>query len=370
MQKLVLPSQETLSLSRYPDRKNETLMPFDASDELVLSHFHENESSAQNVLVIEDNFGALSLGLKEITKSIFTDSFVSSKGILENCLSNKISAPKIINDLQNIDKEYDFVVIKLPKNMSYFEDLLITISRVCPIGTKIICAAMIKHLPTSAFTLLEKYIGPVTTSLAKKKARLLFSTIEKVPQELSSPYPIQVQMPGFSEKFSNHSNVFSREKLDQGSRFLLEHIPSRDYKNILDLGCGNGIIGIKAKMKNPDSHIHFADESFMAIKSAKENYQKYFSDEAFFHWTNCFENGEKNFFDLVLCNPPFHQNNTVGDFIAWQMFNDAAKVLKKGGQLRVIGNRHLGYHIKLARLFSKVDMVEGNKKFVIIDAFK
>lgn len=370
MEKLTLPSQEILSLSRYPIRKNETLMPFDAADELVLSHFDEFEKSAKNTLVIEDNFGALSLGLREFSKEIFTDSYVSSKGILQNAEANKISPPTILNDLQNIDQEYDYVVIKLPKNMSYFEDLLMTIARVCPMGTKVICAAMIKHLPTSAFTLLEKYIGPVTTSLAKKKARLLFSTISKTPQELESPYPMQVEMSGFSEKFSNHSNVFSREKIDQGSRFFLEHIPKNGYKNILDLGCGNGIIGIKAKMKNPESHIHFADESFMAIKSAKENYQKYFHDEAFFHWTNCIENGEKNFFDLVLCNPPFHQNNTVGDFIAWQMFNDAAKVLKKGGQLRVIGNRHLGYHTKLARLFSKVEIVDGNKKFVIVDAFK
>lgn len=168
----------------------------------------------------------------------------------------------------------------------------------------------------------------------------------------------------------NHSNLFSREKLDIGTRFFLEHIPRGSYKTILDLGCANGIIGIKAKMLNPEAKIHFSDESAMAIQSAKTNYENHFKDEAAYFWTNCFEGQPKNFLDLVLCNPPFHQGNTIGDFIAWQMFQDAYDSLKPGGILRVIGNSHLGYQVKLKKLFGNSQIIATNNKFIICDARK
>jgi 16S rRNA G1207 methylase RsmC len=174
----------------------------------------------------------------------------------------------------------------------------------------------------------------------------------------------------FAQEIVNHSNLFSREKLDIGTRFLLEHIPKGDFETILDLGCANGIVGIMAKKMNPQAKLIFSDESQMAIQSARINYQQYYSDEAEYHWTNCYENQAKNSLDLVLCNPPFHQSNTIGDFIAWQMFQDARDALKTGAVLRVIGNSHLGYQIKLKKLFGNSKMVATNSKFMIVDAVK
>ncbi|QSA19272.1 methyltransferase, partial [Vibrio furnissii] len=75
---------------------------------------------------------------------------------------------------------------------------------------------------------------------------------------------------------------------------------------------------------------------------------------------------------LVVCNPPFHQQQAITDHIAWQMFCDSKHVLRKGGKLLVIGNRHLGYDVKLTRLFgrSQVKTVASNQKFVILQAIK
>jgi 23S rRNA (guanine1835-N2)-methyltransferase len=72
--------------------------------------------------------------------------------------------------------------------------------------------------------------------------------------------------------------------------------------------------------------------------------------------------------DLILCNPPFHQQNTVGDQIANSMFKESRKVLRKGGELWVIGNRHLNYHVNLNRLFGAHSVVASNAKFVILKA--
>jgi 16S rRNA (guanine1207-N2)-methyltransferase len=52
------------------------------------------------------------------------------------------------------------------------------------------------------------------------------------------------------------------------------------------------------------------------------------------------------------------------------MFCDAKHVLSNGGKLIVIGNRHLGYDVKLARLFGEanVETLELNQKFEILQA--
>jgi 16S rRNA G1207 methylase RsmC len=73
---------------------------------------------------------------------------------------------------------------------------------------------------------------------------------------------------------------------------------------------------------------------------------------------------------VILCNPPFHQQQILSDHIAWQMFTDAFKALHTYGELRVVANRHLGYHEKLKRLFGGAKVIASNAKFVILSAIK
>ena len=72
--------------------------------------------------------------------------------------------------------------------------------------------------------------------------------------------------------------------------------------------------------------------------------------------------------DLVLCNPPFHQGQAVTRRVAAQMFVGAARVLRPGGRLLVVGNRHLEYHRRLPRYFARVATVRSNPSFVVLEA--
>lgn len=352
------------SLKRYPVRKNDLLQAWDSADELILQHLENLDLKQKRILIINDSFGAVSFALSEWDITAYTDSFVSYMGTRINTEEKIIP----LNDLGQLTGKYDFVLLKIPKNMSFMEDILARLTHHLHSESQIICGAMVKHLPTTSFDLLGKYIGETSTSLAQKKARLIFAKFQKSPER--SPYPQSIQVESFEKPFINHSNLFSREKLDIGTRFFLEHIPKGQFTNILDLGCANGIIGIKAKMLNKNATIFFSDESAMAIQSAQDNYQDRFNDVAEYFWTNCFEGQPKGTMDLVLCNPPFHQGNTVGDFIAWQMFQDSYNVLKPGGTLRIIGNSHLGYQHKLKKLFGNFKIVATNNKFMICEATK
>jgi len=52
------------------------------------------------------------------------------------------------------------------------------------------------------------------------------------------------------------------------------------------------------------------------------------------------------------------------------MFRQSHQVLRRGGELRVIGNRHLQYQQSLKKLFGDCEQVASNAKFVIVKAIK
>lgn len=355
------------NLIRYPVYyKDNNLFAWSSADELLLEEVFKTEGiETKNILIINDQFGALSSNLKHLNIETYTDSYLSSKSIEIN--SN--NSVELICDLDKLKNKYELVLVYLPKSLTFFEDILCKLSNILDNNTPIIFTGMIKHISHGHFQLIEKYIGDLTTSLSVKKARLIYSNFNK--KSIMSPYPKQVNIIGFDFEFTNHSNVFSRNKLDIGTRFFLENLPSNMSGNVLDLGCGNGIIGIKTKILNSNSKLYFNDESYMAIKSASINYKKFnFSDDAQFLWTHCTEKLEDTKFDLILCNPPFHQGTTISKDIAIDMFKSSFKILNKGGMLRIVANSHLGYQQNLKRIFGNYKLINSNKKFVILESVK
>lgn len=379
MEILKVPQGE-FCLSRYPVNKKEKLRAWDAADEYLLNYFNEEYEGLikeNNILIVNDSFGALAVALSKFKPTVWTDSLLAQEGTLHNYSDNKLSHENITvkNSIETPDGNYGFVLIKIPKSLALLEDQLIRIKSLVSTETKIIAAGMAKSIHTSTLKLFEKYIGITKTSLAKKKSRLIFCESEEDIHIVNSPYPKSYILENTEHTIINHANVFSRESLDIGSRFFLQHIPQSDkYKTIIDLGCGNGVIGLIAAEKNPQAKILFLDVSFMAIESARQTFEYSLNtserskQKALFQVADCLSGLEANSADLILNNPPFHQDNAVGDEVAWKMFQQSKVVLKQNGELYVIGNRHLGYHIKLKKIFGNCEVVATNKKFVILKA--
>ena len=272
---------------------------------------------------------------------------------------------------------FDVVLIKLPKSLAMLEDQLHRIRPVLAKSTLIVASGMTKHIHLSTMALFEKIIGPTKTSLAQKKARLIFSQLDEDLAVTENPYPRSYELPyqldDVAIKVSSHAAVFSQEKLDIGTRFFIENLPVDDrYKTIVDLGCGNGVLGLMAALKNPQAKIIFTDESYMAVESSINNFVSVFSEsrDAEFLQTDCLQGIDDESVSLILCNPPFHQNNAISDNVAWQMFTESKAALEVKGELWVIGNRHLAYHAKLKQIFGDCEVVASNKKFTLFKATK
>lgn len=352
-------------LKRFPLYSFDPLQAWDAADELTLQHIENLELKGKRILILNDQFGALACGLESLAPTVYTDSYTSFKALEFNS-QGRIKPLRLLNELSGV---FDTIIIRIPKNMSFFEDILCHLSQHLAPKAQVICASMVKYLAKTSFQLLDRFIGSTTTSLAHKKARLVFARFERSP--VPSRYPIKVPIDSFPIAFVSHSNLFSHDKLDIGTRFLLDHIPRGSFKNILDLGCGNGIIGIAAGIAHPFAKLHYSDESAMAIESAKVNHSAFFPERAAeFQWTYCYENQKPDSIDLVLCNPPFHQSGPTNNIIARDMFINAHRSLVSGGTLRVIGNTFLGYPQILKQIFGNSTKVASNSKFTIVDSKK
>jgi len=371
--------------SRTNSRKEQNLRPWDAADELLLAHLAEQmPAPGKRFLIVNDQYGALTVALTTASPGypihFATDSFLSQQAARRNLAGNDLSDASISwhTSLDNIEGEMDYLLIKLPRSLALLEDQLYRYRQVCTPNTRVIAAGMVKYMPAGVFKLLEKILGHTQTSLAKKKARLIFCAPDLSDKTGTSPYPISYRLENTDYQIDNHANVFSRDSLDIGTRFFLANLPILEAHiepgqageiNIADLGCGNGIVGLMAAQRCPNAKIDFYDESFMALASAKSNFYRAFPDRsARFIIDDCMSSAAAGHYQVILCNPPFHQQNVVGDFVAQLMFRDAKKALRQGGEFWVIGNRHLDYFNSLKRLFGNCLVVAANNKFVVLKA--
>ena len=365
----------SLDLIRQPEQANEPLQAFDAADEYLLATLHEQRlPAAARVLILNDSFGALACALAEHVEVISSgDSHLAHLALQKNLARNGLAADSVafVPASEVAQGPFDHVLIRIPKTLALLEEQLIRLHGQLAPGARVIAAAMVKHLPRAAGDLLEKYVGPVQASLAVKKARLLFATPTERPAPVS-PYPTRYRLDAPPLELLNHANLFCREGLDIGTRAFLPHLPrALGDLRVADLGCGNGVLGIVYALGNPQARLTLVDESYMAVQSARENWQALLGERpADIRAGDGLAEQPPASLDLVLCNPPFHQQQVVGDFLAWRMFSQARTALAKGGELWIVGNRHLGYHLKLKRLFGKVEQVAATPKFVILRAVK
>ncbi len=354
------------------------LQAWEAADQYLLKHIDENQlaGSGGRILIFNDQFAALSIALANYYPVMVSDSHLSELALHRNLVLNRRLSKRVTfcNSLIIPQSIYKLILIKIPKSSALLEHQLHDIRARMNQHTSIIAAGMTRHIHNSTLELFEKILGPTRTTLAWKKSRLVLvkPNLELKPGQ--SPYPDEfILNVGQDLTISSHASLFSRNRLDAGTRLMIEHLPvSGNYQNIVDLGCGNGILGLVAALFNSEAALLFVDESYMAVDSAKQNCKAAlaFHRSVEFRVSNCLEGVASDSMDLILNNPPFHQKNSVGDTTAWQMFIDGRRVLKIGGELWVVGNRHLAYHAKLKKIFGNCEQVTSNGKYVVLKTVK
>ncbi|ECQ3689953.1 23S rRNA (guanine(1835)-N(2))-methyltransferase RlmG [Salmonella enterica] len=364
----------SLTLKRFPQTDDvNPLLAWEAADEYLLQQLDETEIRGP-VLILNDTFGALSCALAEHSPYSIGDSYLSELGTRENLRHNGIAESSVtfLDSTADYPQAPGVVLIKVPKTLALLEQQLRALRKVVTAQTRIIAGAKARDIHTSTLELFEKVLGPTTTTLAWKKARLINCTFSH-PQLADAPQTLSWKLEDTGWTIHNHANVFSRTGLDIGARFFMQHLPENLDGEIVDLGCGNGVIGLSLLAKNPQANVVFVDESPMAVDSSRLNVETNLP-EAFerceFMINNALSGVEPFRFNAVFCNPPFHQKHALTGNIAWEMFHHARRCLKINGELYIVANRHLDYFHKLKKIFGNCATIATNNKFVILKAVK
>lgn len=382
---------DSFDLQRYPRSKDSSLRAWNAADEYIIQHIAEtcgqdHPPKSLKTLVINDQFGAITVALQNFSPFFLSDSFLALQATTKNlqanhpnfdiqqftdnqCLSVNLNAEKKSATLQSSNNtkapsQFDLVVIRVPKHNSLLALQLLAVKPLLKPDTIIVAGGMTKEIHTSTLQIFESIIGTTKTSLAQKKARLIFS--ENTQTKTSSLDIKSFKLPDKQMTIVGLPGVFSREKLDMGAQVLLNYLPdTKPNAMVADLGCGNGVLGAVIAKNTPSSRVTLCDESALAIKSAQLTFTENNLSNGTFYHTDVFKGVPQKSFDLILCNPPFHQQNTQTLSIANQMFLQSAQKLATDGKLLVVANRHLKYGPGLKRYFKQVSPISSDNRFIV-----
>ena len=180
------------------------------------------------------------------------------------------------------------------------------------------------------------------------------------PQSASRPAECEWNYRGIDLRFTTDAGVFFLCLVDTGTKVLLEALPEEMGGEILDLGCGWGVIGISIARKWPAAKVTMADVNTRALDLSRENAKRNRAEVI------CTESDgmaafEGKAFDAVVTNPPIR----AGKQVIYKMFADAAECLKPGGALYLVIRKQQGaescmkYLQKIYPLVEKLDRSGG-----------
>lgn len=361
-------------LRRWPDIEANNLFAVDAADRLMLDEAAAAlaETGPGEVVVIGDNYGALTLGaaaLHGVTGiRVHQDELSGELALASNAkelgLTGTFHSMSFGPELLSGAK---VVLLRLPRSLDALDEIAELIAAHAGPDVTIYAGGMIKHLALAMNEVLRDYFTFLQPGLARQKARVLTVTesISGVPRAI---WPKQELHENLGVWVCAHGGVFAGTRVDTGTRFLLSMLGEAkpDAASAIDLGCGTGVIAAALALARPSITVLATDQSAAAVASTRATAETNGVAERV---TVVRDDGLASQPDasaeLILLNPPFHVGATVHTGVATRLFEDAARVLAPGGELWTVFNSHLGYRPALNRIVGPTRRGARNTKFTI-----
>lgn len=160
--------------------------------------------------------------------------------------------------------------------------------------------------------------------------------------------------------------VFSHDGLDAGSALLLsvlkEH-PEWLHGQVLDMGCGAGILAAKAQSLSPDIHLTLSDVNAAALTSSEATLAAN-NIKGRVVASDMFSDVDQQF-DVIITNPPFHEGRQVELTMTQRLIKGAKSHLKPGGTMLLVANGFLPYPDLLDATFGHHEVVAQTNQFKV-----
>ncbi len=180
---------------------------------------------------------------------------------------------------------------------------------------------------------------------------------------------IHFQYRGHDLTFISDLGVFSKERVDYGSRVLLENFQlSSSQKTLLDVGCGYGTLGLSLKKVYPSLKVDMVDVNERALALAKESLQYNQMDDVRIYKSSVYEN-VTGCFDVIVSNPPIR----AGKKIVFEILEKAYQHLNDSGELFVVIQKKQGAPSakkKMEDVFGNCEIIKRDKGYFVLKSVK
>jgi 16S rRNA (guanine1207-N2)-methyltransferase len=171
-------------------------------------------------------------------------------------------------------------------------------------------------------------------------------------------------------KLVSHPGVFGHGKVDEGTRLMLDSIEASLPKNplrVLDMGCGDGIIS--AWFAARGHQVTAVDVSAFAVEACRRTLAaNQLNGRVLESDVYSALGGEQ--FDLIVSNPPFHQEREITYGPSARLISEAPNHLSAKGQLVLVANAFLPYPDVLEGTFGGFETLADNRRFKVYRAAK
>ena len=160
--------------------------------------------------------------------------------------------------------------------------------------------------------------------------------------------------------------IFAWDRIDAGSLLLAQTAPMLKGAGA-DLGCGYGALATVVLGSPAVTSLRLIDLDRRAVAAARKNVT---DPRATFEWADVRTLDDAEALNFVVSNPPFHDGGAEDKRLGQAFIRKASGLLKKGGVLWLVANRHLPYEAELKEAFKRVEMIADAGGYKVFEAVK
>ncbi len=345
----------------------------DAADRLILDESAAAREGVDDVVVIGDETGALTLALaadEGVRVRTHQDS-VSAERALRRAAAAAGTQDRVTSLPLGRDLVADarVVLVRLPRAHAALADIAAVIAANASAQAVVFAGGRVKHMSLGMNDILRGRFETLDITHARQKSRVL---VARRPRGGAAPAPVceTQRLPRLTAPVTvcAFGGAFAGASLDIGTRLLLEHLPDAvpTDARAIDLACGTGLVATWLALRDPTLRVLATDQSAIAAASARATAAangvsarvEVVRDDALSLQPDASA-------AFIALNPPFHDGAAVDESLAHHLFVDVARVLASGGELWCVWNSHLRYRPALERLVGPTRQVARNAKFTV-----
>ena len=275
------------------------------------------------------------------------------------------------------DRSFDSVLALMPKGRAVWEQTVRDAAHILRQGGDLYLAGAKNAGIKTAAKFMERVFGAVSVLAYKGGCRVLRAVkgSESAP-EAGSYYAwstVNTRVGDEDIAYTAKQGIFSSDKVDDGTRLLVETLqdqPLQASDQVLDVGCGSGVLTLVAARQAHAGHVIGLDADCRAVEATRRTLAHNSIPNAEAMLSDCGQAVSDRQFTAVVTNPPFHQERATTYVIAEQIIREAAALLQRRGRLYLVANSFLKYGPIVEEAFGSAEVLRKTNRFKVWYATK